>query len=188
MQIGDDEPKRLSKASQHDGSGDLLILIKRSLLSIPLSLKAGFYFYFYFYFWDLGSFALRFFIKHRYLHKKKVFLPEIKCIYKEIKRGINLARGGFHFISLNFIEPPISYPFFSLHRFSNSISISPRISRLSLRFSRRVSPLPSPLPSVWDISLQRPLIFIIHRHFSPPPLINFHEYLEICWRNDDTNY
>lgn len=39
MQIGDDEPKRLSKASQHDGFGDLLILIKRSLLSIPLSLK-----------------------------------------------------------------------------------------------------------------------------------------------------
>lgn len=109
MQIGDDEPKRLSKASQHDGSGDLLILIKRSLLSIPLSLKAGFYFYFYFYFCD-GSFALRFFIKHRYLHKKKVFLPEIKYIYKEIKRGINLARG-------------IPFYFLKLYRTANFVSI-----------------------------------------------------------------
>lgn len=113
MQIGDDEPKRLSKASQHDGSGDLLILIKRSLLSIPLSLKAGFYFYFYFYFCFCdGSSALRFFIKHRYLHKKKVFLPEIKCIYKAKNKTRNKSR-----------KRGIPFYFLKLYRTANFVSI-----------------------------------------------------------------
>lgn len=152
MQIGDDEPKRLSKASQHDGSVDLLILIKRSLLSIHLSLKLQTFYFSPLFLRRIVALYPRLcmllyskrysLFERRYLQEEKVFLSGINI--KRNKPRNKSCKGEilFYFISLNLIELLISYISIFLVFFIDSISprISKMRSRRSLRFSRRASP------------------------------------------------